>query len=281
MDTRYLLVLTATVTPAANAAVKRKDPVQRLNDYLSSLEYWLECPDERLRSILFLENSGADLAPFRKLVETSNPYAKKVELISVPGNQIPPGVNYGYGEMEMLDQGLEHSSLRRTTTHMIKVTGRLRFPKLPAVLDRLPVRFSVAVECRHRPKSLMALERVLKSPNKSSPSGLWRTVRETFARQNPPWTSSQIMIFSHAFYDDHLRKAYREMRSPYPTLIENLICDKLIVFERSSDVVLRWPVNLEPVGFAGHAAKKFDSPKRALIRWIRSALRTFAPSVWF
>jgi hypothetical protein len=89
MDTGYLLVLTATVTPAANAAVKRKDPVERLNDYLSSPEYWLECSDERLRGILFLENAGADLAPFRELVQTSNPYSKNVELISVPGNQLP------------------------------------------------------------------------------------------------------------------------------------------------------------------------------------------------
>jgi hypothetical protein len=106
MDTGYLLVLTATVTPAANAAVKRKDPVERLNDYISSLEYRLECSDERLRSILFLENSGADLAPFRELVQTSNPYSENVELITVPGNQIPAGVNYGYGEMEMRDHGL-------------------------------------------------------------------------------------------------------------------------------------------------------------------------------
>jgi hypothetical protein len=281
MHSRYLLVLTATIRPAANAAVQRRDPILRLEDYLTALRFWLNFDDKRLSNILFLENSGADLTPVRNLVQESNPHSKRVEILSVPGNDIPPGINYGYGEMEMLDQGLEKTLLRKSTTHMIKVTGRLRFPALGEVLDRLPPRFDVAVECRQRGKYATVLERLLKLEDRFDLGLIWKTARETLTAPEKPWTSAQVMMFSYDFYDQHLRKAYHEMRVPYPTLIENLICDRIIPFKQQTGVILRWPVNLEPEGFAGHAKKNYSSPKRTLIRQTRGLLRKLAPNVWF
>ncbi len=281
MQPRYLLVLTATIQPASNVKVARRDPNIRLNDYISALRFWLAYDDSRLANILFLENSGADLSAIEAVVSDSNPLGKQVEILSVPGNDIPPGINYGYGEMEMIDHGLAQSALRNATTHMIKVTGRLRFPTLHKVLDRLPEPFDVAVECRQRGKIAMGIERVFKLPNRYDVRQVYASLRDTFTKPDSPFTSTQAMIFSHAFYDAQLRKAYHEMRVPYPTLIEHLICDRLMPFKGKPGILLRWPVNLEPEGFAGHAQKRYGSPQRTLIRQTRGLLRKTAPHIWF
>src|ERR1700728_4522341 len=120
---RYLLVMTATIVPAANAGVKRADPRLRLEDYKRALRYWLNYEHAAADRILLLENSGADLSELRAIAENENPRRKPAEILSVPGNRIPDGRNYGYTEMQMLDDGLALSQLRRETTHMAKTTG--------------------------------------------------------------------------------------------------------------------------------------------------------------
>lgn len=280
--TRYLLVLTATIRPANLPGIKRKDVQLRLNDYLTALRFWLSYPDPRLRKILFLENSGYDLSAIQHLVEGSNS-GKEVEIISVPGNNIPPGIGYGYGELEMLDQGLGRSELRKFTTHMVKVTGRLMFPTLTRLLDRLPLSYEIAVDCRHRGRFLMILERIFKSPgvSKVNPRTISKIIRDAMSEPSKPFTACQLMIYSHRFYDRYLRTSYHEMRTPYPRLIENLICDRLVPFEGQEGILLRWPINVEPYGFAGHAAKRYDSVHRILIRQTRGIMRRLAPNLWF
>lgn len=279
---RYLLVLTATIRPANIPDIHRKDVELRLNDYLTALRFWLSYPDPRLRNILFLENSGHDLSAIDRMVEESNS-GKEVEIISIPGNNIPPGINYGYGELEMLDQGLGRSELRKATTHMVKVTGRLMFPTLTHLLDRLPSSYEVAVDCRNRGRFLMILERIFKSPgaSKVNPRTISKIVRDALSEPSKPFTACQIMIYSHRFYDHHLRTAYREMRVPYPRLIEDLICDRLVPFKGQDGILLRWPINVEPSGFAGHAGKRYDSIQRIVIRQTRGAMRRLAPNIWF
>jgi hypothetical protein len=63
--------------------------------------------------------------------------AAKSSFLSLPAREIPAGTNYGYAEMQTLDEGLALSKLRLATTHMIKVTGRLTFPALGKALDRV------------------------------------------------------------------------------------------------------------------------------------------------
>ena len=134
---RYLLVMTATVTPAANAQVKRSSPRVRLEDYKRALRFWLGYAHAAAERILFLENSGADLSPLRGIAENENPRRREVEFLSLPTLEIPAGMNYGYTEMQTLDEGLALSKLRPATTHMIKATGRLTFPALGKALDRV------------------------------------------------------------------------------------------------------------------------------------------------
>jgi hypothetical protein len=247
----YLLALTATITPGTHVEIVRSDPAIRRADYLRAFRFWLAHPDPRLKRILLMENSGADMSAFHALAQAS---AKQVEILSQPQQAPPAGLHYGYSELVLLDAALERSTLRRETTHMAKATGRLVFPDLPRLLNRMPAAYELAVDARRN------------LPFRRSANGSIPT---------------QLFLSSHAFYDKHLRKSYLDLRPDYPFYIENLFYDRIMALPRSPGVMLRWPVNCEPRGFAAHAAKRYDSAHRLLITGFRSALRVMAPDWWF
>jgi hypothetical protein len=253
---RYLLVMTATIIPAANAGVKRADPLLRLEDYKQALRYWLNYDHPAADRILLLENSGADLGGLRAIATDENPRRKPVEILSVPGNRIPEGTNYGYTEMQMLDDGLALSQLRRETTHMVKATGRLTFPALGKALDRINSRVA-------KPFDLMVDCRKLGFPRRGFDAAV------------------QLFVCSHEFYDRVLRDSKKEMNSTDVRLLEHLIFRKVIPFKGQPGIYLRFPCNIEPVGYSGFKSRSYRSPKTALVRAMRAALRVIAPDYWF
>jgi len=248
----YLLVMTATIIPAENARVQRADPRLRLEDYKQALRYWLAYEHPAADRILLLENSGADLSELRTIAAKENPRGKPVEILSVPGNQIPEGTNYGYTEMQMLDEGLSLSLLRRQTTHMVKATGRLIFPALGKALDRIDKPYELMVECR----------------------------KLGFPRRGYD-ASTQLFVCSHDFYDRVLRDSKKEMNSTNVRLLEHLIFRKVIPFKGQPGYYLRFPCNIEPVGYSGFKSRSYSSPKAAFTQTIRAALRVIAPGYWF
>jgi len=210
---RYLLVMTVTIVPAANAGVKRADPKLRLEDYKHALRTWLNYEHAAADRILLLENSGADLSQLRAIATGENPRRKPVEILSVPGNRIPEGTNYGYTEMQMLD---------------------------------------VMVDCRK-----------LGFPRRGFDAAV------------------QLFACSHDFYDRVLRDAKKEMNSTDLRLLEHLIFRKVIPFKGQPGYYLRFPCNIEPVGYSGFKSRSYRSPKMALTHAIRAALRVIAPDYWF
>ncbi len=251
---RFLLVMTATITPAPNAQVKRSSSQVRLEDYKRALRFWLSYPHPVAERILFLENSGADLSELRAIAENENPQQREIEFLSLPAREIPAGTNYGYAEMQMLDDGLELSKLRLMTTHMIKVTGRLTFPSLGKALDRVANKapFELMIDCRKL--------------------GLFR-----------PGYDARVQLFvcSHAFYDRVLRGANREMNSSDVRLLEHLIYRKVIPFKGQPGYYLRFPCNIDPVGYFGFKNRRYNSPRTTIPRGVRTLLRIIAPGYWF
>ena len=64
------LLLTATITPQAGVPNLRvTDPGQRRAEYLSSLAFAITLDPKVVTSIVFAENSGADLSDFKSLAE--------------------------------------------------------------------------------------------------------------------------------------------------------------------------------------------------------------------
>jgi hypothetical protein len=249
---RFLLVMTATIRPAANAGVKRANPAVRLEDYKRALHYWLEYPHRAAERILFLENSGSDLGELRAIAADENPLGREVEFVSLPEQAIPEGRNYGYTEMQMLDEGLALSRLRQQTTHMIKVTGRLTFPALGKALDMLPEAPELMVDCR----------------------------KLGFPRRGYD-ASVQLFVCSHRFYDRVLRNARNEMNTTDIRLLEHLIFRKVIPFKGQPGIFLRFPCNIEPVGFSGFKAKSYRTFSGALASGIRAICRVILPDYWF
>lgn len=250
----YLLVMTATITPAVNAQIKRSSPHARLDDYKRALQFWLSYPHPAAERILFLENSGADLGELRAIAEKENPQRREVEFLSLPVHEIPAGTNYGYAEMQTLDEGLALSKLRFATTHMIKTTGRLTFPALGKALDRVANKapFELMIDCRKL--------------------GLFRQGYDARV---------QLFACSHAFYDRVLRGANHEMNSTDVRLLEHLIYRKVIPFKGQPGYYLRFPCNIDPVGFFGFKNRRYDSPRTAIPRSVRALLRITAPGYWF
>ncbi len=255
----YLLVMTATVTPAPGAQVKRSSPQVRLEDYKRALRFWLRYPHACAERILFLENSGADLSELGAIAKDENPLGREVEFVSLPVHEIPPGGNYGYSEMQMLDEGLALSTLRAATTHMIKTTGRLTFPALGKALDRIEKSaresssaFELMIDCRR-----------LGFPRRGSDARV------------------QLFVCTHDFCDRVLRKANREMNSSGARLLEQLIFRKVIPFLGQPGYYLRFPCSIDPVGTFGFKDRRYDSPRTALSRRIRAILRVVAPGYWW
>jgi len=252
---RFLLTMTACVDPSkGDLTLSRADPIVRLTDYENSLRYWLKYADARIDKILFIENSGYSLDSLKNIADHENPNGKEVEFVGLDCNWYPPGGHYGYAELRMLDLGLEQSRLRRLTTHMIKTSGRLHFPTLSRLLDRLPPNFEVAADARVRT--------------------LLRTKHER------PFITTQIILFSHKFYAQRLQKAYEELSQRGIVFIEHLLYDKLIALQGKPEIILRFPCNVDPVGFPAHRTRSYDHPLQKSVYAVRSIVRRVFPSCW-
>jgi len=248
---KFVVVLTATITPLKGAQIARTNPNERRRDYINALRFWIQNRDPRLSRILFVENSGASLLDFRQEAESATD--KDIEFVSAPPIPLPRGLHYGYAEMQMLDYALSRSRHRSATTHMIKATGRLQFPKISALIDRLPSEFDMAVDtCQALP----------------------------FGLRPEAFVPTQLFLASHSFYSASLQRGYHDLRPDYPFYIEHLIYERLKNMSNNPLIINRWPISVEPLGVAGYSGKQYDRLSRRALTALRAALRKPFPSFW-
>jgi hypothetical protein len=248
----YLLVLTACIDPSSGTArLKLADPEIRLEQYRKALEHWLLATDPRLAKILFLENSGYPLDKLRELVDKGNPLRKQVEFIQVSNNNYPAHLDYGYPELGMLDEATNTSKLMAESKYFIKATGRLIFPKLSRLLNRLPADYLFAVDC-HLPVYLIS----------------WS-----------PGVNSNLMIFSVEFYKTQLLDVKSKMNDVFRNM-ETLLYYKLMDYYKTPGAILRWPISVDPVGYDAQWGKSYNTPRRRVISAARSVGRAFLPGIW-
>lgn len=251
----YLLVMTACIDPQNGgnkgiAQVNRADPVLRLRDYEQALRFWLRYPDHRIDRILLIENTGYSLKSLQEIAAYENKLNKTVEFISLVCNECPPGIHYGYAELNMLDLGLAQSTLAQKSDYLIKVTGRLVFPTLTRLLDRLPDDYEFAVDFREQ--------------------RIWKPYK---------FVTTQLMIFSRSFYTEKLMDIKSKL-SPEMPLIENLLYFELLRYASTPGAILRWSVNVDPVGYAAHTNTSYQSLKRRFVSLGRSICRKLLPNWW-
>jgi hypothetical protein len=249
----YTVLMTACIDPAAGwIKLHRNDPETRLGDYCKGLRFWLELDEPRIDRLVFVENSGYPLDALRNLAATTNPWQRQVEFLSLNDNRYPRDAHYGYAELSMIDEALVASTALRTATHFIKATGRLTFPTVGRLLKRLPPDCMFAVDCRN--------------------STLLTRLPQLFV-------STQLMVFSTAFYKKHLHGSKAELKQPL-SHIEKLFYWKLLGFKGQPGAMLRWPVNVAPEGVAAHWDKDYSSPKHKIINAARQLSRVLFPNWW-
>jgi len=252
----YLLVMTACIDPSAgHYRIDRADPAIRLSDYQQALRFWLSYPDPRTRRILFIENSGYPLDSLEAIADSENPLHKVTEFISLNCNWYPETSHYGYAEMRMLDLGLQQSRLRRETTHMIKVTGRLTFPALSNLLDHVPDGFDFVADAR-----------------------AWLT---PWKKHRVPFVGTQLILFSHDFYATHLQTQYDRMAESRHWM-ESFFYQELSQLPPSAEHprLLRFPRSVDPVGQPAHRSRSYSHPAQRLTNLFRATMRRLAPGWW-
>jgi hypothetical protein len=250
----YLLVMTACIDPSAgHYQINRADPATRLADYQHALRFWLSYPDERVQRILFLENSGYPLDSLQSIAARENKLGKETEFISLDCNWYPETNHYGYAEMRMLDLGLQQSSLKRKTTHMIKVTGRLTFPTLTSLLDHIPDDFDFVADAR-----------------------IWRS---PWKKHTVPFVGTQLILFSHPFYSAYLQTRYDDMAEAGHWL-ESFFYRELSRLAPGQGRLLRFPRSVDPVGQPAHRSRSYSHPSQRITNALRAALRRLAPAWW-
>lgn len=145
-----LLIMTATITPPAGAVdLHRVDPQLRLQDYLEALAFYLDPAVKFIDRIVFVENSGADLAPLKALC-TPN-ISKKVEFLSFFGLDYPSHYNRGYGEFKLLDFAFSKSRLLNELSEnekWWKVTGRLKVSNIDKMVRTAPDSYGLYADFR-------------------------------------------------------------------------------------------------------------------------------------
>jgi len=249
----YLVVMTATIDPSTGPArIARADPKVRLEDYLSAMRFWLTLGDRRLRNVLFLENSGYPLDEVQDLVDRHRPLYMDVELVSMRTNDYPPDKHYGYSELLMLDTGLARSRLAKRCRYWMKVTGRLTFPNVGRLLDRLPNDYLFAVD-----------------------------LRNAIPIFSPPqlWAHTRLLITTGPFYDEALRGiCHRLPGGNYP--IEMMLYDTFMKYRDRPGAILRFPVHVPPHGRSAFEDFSYQGAKRSAVDAARHVARIVLPDWW-
>jgi hypothetical protein len=254
MVIRYLLVMTACVDPSAGEyRLHRADPAVRCQDYKAALRFWLRFRDPRIQDILFIENSNYPLEEFKSIAARDNPHSKNVEFIGLDCNWYPRGGHYGYAELRMLDLGLQISHLRNSTTHMIKVSGRFRFPSLSRLLDRLPPSFDAVADAR-----------------------TWSIAK----RLDRPYVTTPIILFAHEFYRAHLQESYRDLERGAESHMETIFYRKLCELSAGHEIIWRFPCNVSPIGLPAHRDRSYTHPRQLMADGLRAAARRVLPNWW-
>jgi len=248
--TGFAVLLTATINPGLySTAVFRNNPSLRTEDYVTSLTFWENLHDERIKTVIFCDNSGSNIDAIKELCRS---FSMPIEFLVFDGNTKPSGVHYGYSELGILDHVVSNSTTINSFTHFIKATGRLTYPNISRLLDTLPENFDAAVDHRKAYKN---------------EDGHFLRAR------------TQLMIFSLSFYKMNLLQRRREMLGNF-SHIEEFVAAKLATLEVTSKIIRRFAVELFISGQSGHKNNSYNSLRNRLKFNLRRIARVIIPDVW-
>ncbi|MBU3714502.1 MAG: hypothetical protein FGM46_06085 [Ferruginibacter sp.] len=246
--------MTACIRPyntiAYNNPRFRSDIAQRLIDYETAFRFWLNYNASQILNIVFIDNSGYPLDSFKAISENENVYNRNIEFLQIVPKPIPPGIHYGYSELEMIDIAAEQSRLINQTKFFIKVTGRLYFPKLKSLLNSV----------------------------KGSTLFLADSRDYSFAGKSKRYILTTLLVVNKDFFNRKLKRAFNEMTPGETSHFETLYYRILKPIENiDKRIILRFPFNVNPVGYGAHWNVNYKSFTKRLEYFIRGIFRFLLP----
>ena len=132
-----LAIITGTIRPSAQMKhLALRDEEERLKQYEESIRFYLK--SQAFEKIVFCENSNYGTEKISYLTELAAKDGVELELLSFQGNVEKACIQgKGYGEREILDYVFSHSSLAKTETYFVKITGRLKVDNIKGIAKRL------------------------------------------------------------------------------------------------------------------------------------------------
>jgi hypothetical protein len=248
------ILMTATVDPGEySGQIDRTGSNLRTRDYLEAIKFWATHPDPRIESVVFCENSGADLRAFEG-VAGKFPSTRRFEVLGFRGNTRPHDVHYGYAELGIIDYACEKSMLLQNCRHFAKATGRYLFPGISLLIESLDEDLLAAVDCRRAYR------------------------RESGVRLR---ARTQLMIFEREFYKRVLAGT-REQMLGNCSHIEEFLAQKLLPLyrHRTRGVYLRWKVECPALGYDAGRNKNYGAPRERIKNAIRATCRRIMPDLW-
>jgi hypothetical protein len=245
------ILLTATIAPP-QTAVARNDPIVRLQDYLTALEFYLSLPTSIVDRILFVDNSASDLTPIERFVK-ERVADKVVELISFEGNDHPVSYGKAYGEFKLMDFGLTHTSLVASEDIFWKITGRLKFVNVCDMVSAVHDHYDLLCDLHNFP---------LVGTGKF------------FGNR---WMDLRVFSCSVKAYKEIFAGKYEQFG---PRLNQDTLYDVVMDASSYSKILPRFPIHATLSGFSGRHDRNYHSGMQKLKTCVRSVFRKVAPQLW-
>jgi hypothetical protein len=229
MTRPLVLLLTATIDPGRMVLVKRRDPELRLKDYRSALKKWSRV--QGFDSVIFCENSGADLTSLRKWAENLTKDRTRIRFISFQGNDHSPELGKGYGEIRILKHAISATGLAPHTL-LMKVTGRYFVRNASDLIRQIRIQPEYAVFCRADPDR-----------------GL---------------SSSEVFAANVAFLETFLFPLHQRIDDSAGVYLEHVLADAIRTGAASGVMWTRWARPIRLQGVSGTFNRPLSGPRRAL-----------------
>lgn len=126
-----LIFLTGCISPNQMTHTVIIDPNFRKEEYLRSIDFYLENTTSR---VLFVENSGTDLSD--EINQRVN-YSDRLQIITYDQPHFDRNLGKGFGEMCILDYAKNNSSFFNESDFIFKITGRYIIKNINSLLHKV------------------------------------------------------------------------------------------------------------------------------------------------
>lgn len=124
---KLIILLTGCINPNGMAFTQLNNVSERQKQYIDAIQFYLS---NTTCQIVFCENSNTDIQPF---IENTK---DRLEILTFSGNKNKQR-GKGYGEAEIIEYALLHSSFIQDDCTIIKITGRLIINNINKIIRSL------------------------------------------------------------------------------------------------------------------------------------------------